>query len=141
LPLRPTAPSFPLVAGTKYVVATHADNTLMGPASLSVPGYPFTPARPGETIVLYGFAFGLPNTTALVDGSSTQSGLLPFDPSALVVQIGGAQALVKFAGVISPGLYQLNVVVPIAATSGDNSLNCSYNGATVPKGDLITIQP
>ncbi len=135
--LRPAAPSFPLVAGTKYVVATHADNTLVGPTSLSVPGYPFTPARPGETIVLYGFGFGLP-ATPLVDGSSSQSGSLSGVP---VVQIGGVQATVKFAGVIGPGLYQLNVVVPSTASGGDTSLTCSYNGATVPVGDLITIQP
>jgi uncharacterized protein (TIGR03437 family) len=51
------------------------------------------------------------------------------------------QAVVKFAGVISPGLYQLNVVVPSAASGGDIILTCSYNGATVPVEDLITIQP
>jgi uncharacterized protein (TIGR03437 family) len=119
------------------MVATHADNTLVGPASLSVPGYPFTPARPGENIVLYGFGFGLP-TTPLVDGSSSQSGSLLGVP---VVQIGGVAATVSFAGVIGPGLYQLNVIVPSTASSGDNSLTCSYNGATVPLGDLIAIQP
>lgn len=135
--LRPAAPSFPLIAGTQYMVATHADNTLVGPASLSVPGYPFTPARPGENIVLYGFGFGLP-TTPLVDGSSSQSGSLLGVP---VVQIGGVAATVSFAGVIGPGLYQLNVIVPSTASSGDNSLTCSYNGATVPLGDLIAIQP
>jgi uncharacterized protein (TIGR03437 family) len=135
--LRPAAPSFPPVAGTKYVVATHGDNTLVGPSSLSVPGYPFTPARPGETIVLYGFAFGLP-ATPMVNGSSLQSGSLPGLP---VVQIGGSPATVVFAGVIGPGLYQLNVVVPSEAKNGDNSLICSYNGATVPVGNLIAIQP
>ncbi len=131
------APSFPLVAGTKYVVATHSDNSLVGPESLSVPGYPFTPARPGETIVLYGFGFGLP-AAALVPGSATQSGELLRLP---LVQIGGVQAVVKFAGVIGPGLYQLNVVVPGTAKNGDNSLTCSYYGIVAPAGNLITIQP
>jgi uncharacterized protein (TIGR03437 family) len=130
------APSFPLVGATQYVVATHADNSLVGPVSLSVPGYPFTPARPGETIVLYGFGFGLP-TTALVNGSSTQSGSLPALP---VVTIGGAPATVTFAGAISPGLYQLNVVVPTTAQNGDNPLTCSYDGLAAPAGDLIAIQ-
>jgi uncharacterized protein (TIGR03437 family) len=87
--------------------------------------------------VLYGFGFGLP-ATPLVEGSSSQSGSLPGVPA---VQIGGAPATVTFAGVISPGLYQLNVVVPSTAKSGDISLTCSYNGATVPVGDLIVIQP
>ncbi len=30
----------------------------LGPANLSVPGYTFTPARSGETILLYGGGFG-----------------------------------------------------------------------------------
>jgi uncharacterized protein (TIGR03437 family) len=130
------APSFPLVGATQYVVATHADNSLVGPVSLSVPAYPFTPARPGETIVLYGFGFGLP-TTALANGSSAQSGALPSLP---VITIGGASATVTFAGAISPGLYQLNVVVPTTAQSGDNPLACTYNGLAAPAGDLIAIQ-
>lgn len=134
--MRSAAPSFPLVGTTQYVVATHADYSLVGPTSLSSPGYPFTPAQPGETIILYGFGFGLP-TTALVNGSSSQSGPLPSLP---VTQIGGLPATVTFAGVISPGLYQLNVIVPSAAQSGDNSLTCTYNGSTSPTGDLIAVQ-
>jgi uncharacterized protein (TIGR03437 family) len=57
-----------------------------------------------------------------------------------VVQIGGVAATVTFAGVISPGLYQLNVVVPSTAQNGDNSLTCSYNGQNTPTGDLIAVQ-
>jgi uncharacterized protein (TIGR03437 family) len=134
--LRAAAPSFPLVGATQYVVATHADYSLVGPTSLSVPGYPFTPAQPGETIILYGFGFGLP-TTALINGSSSQAGSLLTLP---VIQIGGAPATVTFAGVISPGLYQLNVTVPSTAANGDNLLTCSYNGQSAPAGDLIAIQ-
>ena len=135
--MRPAAPAFALVGATQYIVATHADYSLVGPASLSVPGYPFTPARPGETIILYGFGFGLP-AAALTNGSSSQSGSLPVLP---VVQIGGAPATVTFAGLIGPGLYQFNVIVPGTAQSGDNSLTCSYNGATSPAGAWIAVQP
>jgi uncharacterized protein (TIGR03437 family) len=62
---RPAAPSFPLIGSTRYVVATQADYSLIGPTSLSAPRCPFTPARPGQTIVLYGFVFGLPTTTVV----------------------------------------------------------------------------
>jgi len=134
--LRAAAPSFPLVGATKDLVATHTDYSLVGPASMSVPGYPFTPAQPGETILLYAFGFGMPKS-AMVSGSASQSGSLPTPP---VIQIGGAAATVTYAGVISPGLYQLNVVVPKTATSGDNPITCSYNGATSPGGDLIAVQ-
>lgn len=132
--LRAAAPSFLLLGSTKYDAATHTNGTLLGPASLSAPGYSFTPAQKCETIVLYSTGFGLA-TTALVNGSSSQSGVLPSLPT---VQIGGAA--VGFAGVISPGLYQLNVVVPASVASGDNQLSVSYAGLTSPLGVLLSVQ-
>ena len=45
------SPSFFVFNGGPYVAATHADGTLLGPVSL-YPGAT-TPAKPGETIVLY----------------------------------------------------------------------------------------
>src|SRR5262249_4486528 len=98
--LQTVSPAFPLVGSTRYVLATHTDYSLVGPASLSAPGYAFTPAHKGETIIVYAFGLGLP-ATPLVNGASIQSGPLPAVPQ---VQIGGATAIVTFAGVISPGL-------------------------------------
>ncbi len=132
--VRAVSPSFPLYGG-KYVVATHADNTLVGPAALSAPGYPITPAKRDETIVVYAFGFGLPQG-GLISGASYQAGTLPILP---VCQIGGSAASVAFAGAIGPGLYQLNLKVP-SAPSGDNQLVCTHNGVSSPSGDLITIQ-
>jgi len=134
--MRPVAPSFLLFGASKYLVATHANGSLLGPTSLSVPGYTFTPAQPGETVVLYAVGFGLPGTT-LVDGSSTQFGALPNVPT---IQIGDAAAEVQFAGIISPGLYQFNVVVPPAAATGDNAMTASYGGVATPTGSLIAVQ-
>jgi uncharacterized protein (TIGR03437 family) len=134
--IRTVAPSFLLFGATKYVAATHAIGSLLGPTSLSVPGYTFTPAQPGETVVLYGVGFGLPSA-ALVDGASSQFGTLPTMPT---IQIGGTMAAVQFAGIISPGLYQFNVVVPSSATNGDNSLTASYGGSTTPDGTVIAVQ-
>ena len=134
--LRSAAPALPLVGSTNYVVATHADNSLVGPVTMSTPGYTFAPARSGETIVLYAFGLGLP-TTPLADGAATQSGVLAAAPKVL---IGGASAQVAFAGLISPGLYQLNVVIPNGLASGDNSLIITYNGSSSPAGDLIAVQ-
>src|ERR1017187_7554046 len=99
---------FPLFGSTKYIVATHANYSLAGPASSSAPGCPVSPAQPGETIIVYGFGFGLP-VTALTAGAASQSGSLPSLP---VFQIGGLPATVNFSGLVSPGLYQFNVVVP-----------------------------
>ena len=129
------APSFPLV-GANYIVATHANYSLVGPTSMSSPGYAFTPAKPGETILMFAFGFGLPTTT-LVNGASSQSGPLPALPS---VTFGGSPATVQYAGVISPGLYQLNVVVPDGAANGDNTVTVTYGGATAPPGLKIAVE-
>jgi uncharacterized protein (TIGR03437 family) len=73
----------------------------------------------------------------LVEGSATQSGELPTLP---VIQIGGASATVEFAGIISPGLYQLNVIVPTTTANGDNPLTASYSGFTTASGSVIAVQ-
>jgi uncharacterized protein (TIGR03437 family) len=131
--MQAVAPSFLLFSGG-YIAATHAAGSLVGPTNL-YPGFS-TPAKPGEPIVLYAVGFGLPST-ALVNGSATQFGSLPVLP---VCQLGGNPAALAFAGLISPGLYQLNLTVPAAAVNGDNPVSCTYNGSTTPAGDLVSVQ-
>ena len=118
----------------KYAAATHADGSLLGPASL-YPGLT-TPAQPGETIVIYGNGFGQTNPP-VVPGSAAQSGLLPTNP---VFTIGGVSTVVKFAGVVAPSLYQFNVVVPAAAPDGDLPISATYNSFTTPSGVFVTVR-
>ena len=100
---------------------------------MSVPGFTFTPARSGETIVLYGSGFGATLGT-LTEGASAQSGALPALP---IINIGGRVASVTFAGVVAPGLYQVNMTVP-ALTSGEAALQIRI-GTAISIG-LIPIQ-
>lgn len=116
-----------------YVTATHANYSILGPTSLYA-GLS-TPATVGETIVLWAVGFGLPTNTLIPNGD-TQSGQLPNLP---VCQINGASATVAYAGLVSPGLYQINVVVPNGATNGDNKIQCTYNGVTTSSSNLITV--
>ena len=133
--LQPGVPSFFLFSGS-YVVATHANGSLLGPATL-YPGLS-TPASRNEVVVLYGTGFGLPSA-GLTLGSSSQSGSLATLP---VCKIGTDNAPVTFAGLIGPGLFQLNLTVPnTAATTGDRPVTCIYNGATTPAADLVTVNP
>lgn len=125
-------PSFLLVNPKGYGVATHADGTLVGPATL-FPGAS-TPARRGETISLWSVGFGLP-TTALVAGSATQSGSLPSTPSC---SLGGLPVTVA-AALVSPGLYQLNATIPDNAPAGDGHFVCGYADVVTPM-ILLTVQ-
>jgi uncharacterized protein (TIGR03437 family) len=128
------SPSFFIFGAGPYVVGTHTNGSLLGPASL-YPGLS-TPAVPGEVVVLYANGFG-PVSPPVVAGSNAQSGSLSALP---VVQIGGVQASVQFAGLVSPGLFQFNVVVPSTAANGDNKITAQYNGLTTQAGVLLTIQ-
>jgi uncharacterized protein (TIGR03437 family) len=133
---KPLSPSFFAVNGSPYVLAQHsADYSLVGPPSFSVPGYTFTPAKPGEIVLLYANGFG-PTSTAVVSGSEMQEGTLSPLP---VVTIGGVPAQVQFAGLVEDGLFQLNVTIPANAPSGDNTLVATYNGAEAAPVSLITI--
>jgi uncharacterized protein (TIGR03437 family) len=109
-------PSF-LVGVDQYVVAQLPDGTYVLPAS-AVAGVSSRPAKPGETIVIYGIGFGavVPNTPAgqIAPASSQLVG-------SLQILFGQTTAQVKYAG-LAPGLlglYQFNVVVPPVA---DNAL-------------------
>ncbi len=128
------APSFFVFNGGPYVAAIHVDGSLLGPASL-YPGST-TPARPGEIVSLYANGFG-PTSMPVVSGALKQSGSLPTLP---IVTIGGLPATVQFAGLVAPGQFQFNVVVPAGAPSGDDTLIATYGGATANPVALLTVQ-
>ncbi len=132
---QPISPSFFVIGGSPYVLATHADGSLIGPATL-FPGAS-TPAKPGETIVAYANGFGL-TSVAAVAGSVNQSGILNPLPT---IQAGGIAANVRFAGLISPGLYQINFDIPSGLAAGDYSLVASVGGMFTQAGTLVTVQP
>ncbi len=126
--------SFLLFNDKGYVVATHANGTLLGPTSL-YPGSS-TPATPGETIILWGVGWGSVGSPTLVEGSSTQSSLLRPIQSCLLSGL----PTTAVGAVVSPGLYQINLTVPATATPGDHVISCVYQDAYTPIGNLISVQ-
>lgn len=128
------APSFFVFGGAPYVLATHLDGSLIGPTTL-ISGAT-TPAKGAETVILYMNGCG-PTSVPVVAGSASQTGVLNPLP---VLQIGGVTANVRFAGLVSPGLYQLNVDIPAGLKTGDNAITGNVGGVLTPSGNLITIQ-
>ena len=96
------------------------------------------PVKRGETIVIVGNGFG-PTNVPVVSGALTQSGTLPSPWPE--VRIGGIPALVSFAGLVAPGTYQFNILVPLNAPDGELALTATYNGLSTPANLLITVQP
>jgi uncharacterized protein (TIGR03437 family) len=53
--------------------------------------------------------------------------------------VRGIAATVTFAGLIGPGEFQFNVVVPASLADGDQPIAATYNGLTTQSGTLITV--
>jgi len=94
------------------------------------------PAQPGETILLYGTGFG-PTSPALPTAQ------LVTTPAVLAnsvqVTIGGVTAAVVYAGLVEPGLYQLNVTVP-TLSNGDAPVVATIGGVSSQTGVSVTVQ-
>jgi uncharacterized protein (TIGR03437 family) len=129
------APAFYWFSGNKYIVATHANGALTGPASL-ISGVT-TPAAAGETIVLYGNGFG-PTSSAAPNGSALTATL----PLAVLpaITIGGVPAVVTFAGLVGSGIYQVNVIVPGSLPTGDAAVVATASGQQSQPNAFVSIQ-
>jgi uncharacterized protein (TIGR03437 family) len=125
--LQTFAPAFFGVDG-KYLAATHADNSLLGRRGLfaNAPDAT-TPAKPGETIILYGSGFG-PTDPKLEAGQPADKIATVTTP--LTITIGGIAAAVSFAGLVPPfaDLYQFNVQVPETVGDGDQPVVAQIGG-------------
>jgi uncharacterized protein (TIGR03437 family) len=127
------APAFFVFDGV-HVTGVHLNGGDIGPTSL-YPGLT-TPAKPSETIVLFANGFG-PTATPVVSGAPAQSGSLTPLP---VVKIGGVTATVQFAGLVAPGEFQFNVVVPASTGDGDQPIVATYNGLSTQLGVVLAVQ-
>ena len=130
---QPISPSFFVLGGGPYVAAEHVGGSLIGPSTL-YPGAT-TPAKPGETVMIYANGFGA-TSVPITSGSITQSGTLAPLP---VIQIGGVRATVQFAGLVFPGEFQFNVVIPPTLGNGDQPITATYGGVSTQSGMLITV--
>lgn len=114
----PLAPAFFTMgtnpaSGNNYVAAEHANGALVGPAATINTAMP---AEPGETVALYATGFG----PQLASGE-----VLAVTPTIVIDGIG---VDVTFAGLVGPGLYQFNVVVPQGVTRGQDVLVVGLSG-------------
>ncbi len=127
----------------KYLAATHANGNLAGRSGLfAAAPSATTPVVPGETIVLYGTGFG-PTDPAVTAGQVTTA--VARITSPYTVTVGGAPAVVSFAGLVPPyaQLYQFNVQVPDSVPNGDQPVVVQIGGTTSPNSAsccFVTVQ-
>ena len=119
------------IGGNQYVAAQFSDGTYVLPAG-ALAGVNSRPAKPGETIVIYGVGFGpvIPDTPA---------GQVASGPSQLAetpqVQFAGTPAQVSYFGLApgAVGLYQFNIVVPAVPASNLVPITFELGGVPLPQ--------
>ena len=110
--------------------ATHPDGVPAGDPGV-ISGS--RPAVPGGRVLL--FATGL---------APSPAGRLIRAPAALndpvSVRFGGADATVEFAGLVAPGLFQINVVVPESLAAGDHEVTIHTQGQASRSGVILSVR-
>jgi uncharacterized protein (TIGR03437 family) len=119
-------PSFQ-IGGKAYAGALFIDFTTFVLPAGAIAGATSRPAKPGDTIVLYGIGFG-PVTPAVAAGEVNWEGNALTTP--LQIFLGGVAAQVTYAGLApdAVGLYQFNVVVPNIAANDATPLTFALGG-------------
>ncbi len=86
--------------------------------------------------MLFGTGFG-PASSPIPDGQTITTSI-PL--TGVTITVGGAPAQVTFAGLVMPGLYQFNVVIPAATANGDAQVVATVGSSISPAGALVAVQ-
>ncbi|MBL8174298.1 MAG: IPT/TIG domain-containing protein [Bryobacterales bacterium] len=130
-----TSPGFFQYA-EEHIAAVRPDGSYVAPEGL-LEGVAAAPARPGETIVLYGTGFG-PTSPAASPGKVVTSALRT--ASDVRVRIHNQDAAVSYSGLVSAGLYQINVAVPADLADGDYPVVAEVGGVRTGKFVKLRVQ-
>ncbi len=124
----------------RFPAAQHADAVAVGPVGLFQGGPPSRPAAPVSAVVLYGTGFG--ETVLGLDPATFFQGASELlDLGDLSIGLGPSTARVTFAGLVAPGLYQINIAVP-SYQDGDYFLNAVVGELTTQPGlELVVRRP
>jgi uncharacterized protein (TIGR03437 family) len=121
------------------VVATHADFTWAA-ANGTFSGTPTVPAKPGETIILWGTGFG-PTTPADPPGITTP-GTQTYSTTALPTISVNLVSATVYGAALAPGfagLYQIAFQVPASLPNGSYQLVLAIAGATSSNVPMLTV--
>jgi uncharacterized protein (TIGR03118 family) len=128
------SPAFFLLKDNLSVAAIHSSGAIVGATTLYAGAS--TPAAPGETITIYGTGFG-PTNPAITNGTIVAVPLTV--ATAPTVTIGGVTATVVYAGLVSAGVYQLNVIVPAGTAAGNAPIVATVGGFSSSATAIVTV--
>ncbi len=115
----------------------YPDGAIVNGTGLSEAGYTTAAAvGQGDVLALYGTGFGAvvsPPATGLVFAGAYQSA------RNISVTLGGISADVLWAGLVGPGLFQINIRVPASVGDGDQAIVASVDGVSSQSGAKLKV--
>lgn len=143
---QPAAPEFfyfvQNTTGVNPVAATDSI-TGAGVASASLfPGSGFAPAHPAEYVTVYATGFGATNPPVAPGAFPSQLASLTQPVTVLLGGVALPAANILYVGATpgSPGLYQLNLLIPASTPNGDLPLTIQIDNQQSPAGAYLTVQ-
>ncbi len=134
------APSNYAANGTQYAVATLTDGTYVLDTAVGASfGLTTRPAKPGETIILYGIGFGDVTPSILPGVIVGQGNKLV---NTVSISFGStAVTSIAYQGLAGSyvGLYEFYITVPPGLANGDYQINVTQNGTAVPQKMSLTV--
>jgi uncharacterized protein (TIGR03437 family) len=125
--------------GKVHAVAQIANEyALVAPAG-AMPETPSRPARAGDYLQLYATGLGATDPPYPV-GQKLDSTYPVEDLSRVSVLVGAMPAEVLYAGMIMPGLYQVNIRVPNGVAAGEQPLVLRIEGRSSPSEVVLTFE-
>lgn len=126
------------VGGKNYPAALFANETVYVAPEGAISGAVSRPARAGDFVVLYANALGstadpVPVGCIFAAGAHYPSA----DLTAVKVTLGGVQARVLYAGMVSAGLWQINIQVPEGIAPGAQPVQVEVLGSRSPSGPVL----
>ncbi len=123
-------------AGSVQAAAVHLDGSIVAEAGSFGPETAFRPAKPGETVQLY--ATGLGPTRPVTPPGQLIANPLPLQ-YVVEVFLSGQQARVSYAGLVSPGLNQVNFEVPTNLPNGVYQVELRMGSVRSQPGMILAV--
>ena len=120
VPISPGLFTYSLQGRIYSAALFNSDGAYVGAVG-AIPGVTSRPAQAGDYIELFATGLGPTNPAYPIGQVLTSAYPVP-DLSKISVLVGGVPAVVGFAGMTYPGLFQINIQVPSGVPMGDQTI-------------------
>jgi uncharacterized protein (TIGR03437 family) len=135
----PAIYALPNTAGSSFFVTAPLQATALLVGNSVVDSRALRAAEPGDVLDLYMIGLGVTADPTVFTTTQDFAGVYPVSAN-VTATIGGESAQVLFAGLTSPGLYLVRVVVPSDLKPGQAPIQISASGSMTSSQLFLTLQ-